>query len=121
VNICYEVFSGDIPCETGILNLSSHDWLLKKTSSMMMMVVVMMMMTTMIPKKKLNFLFVILIVEECILLRLYTIKYDNQVTLLATIYLRANTTHVLFSQHVSAAMRHHQVKPNTIHQIISRY
>jgi hypothetical protein len=27
----------------------------------------------------------------------------------------------LFSQHVSAAMRHHQVKQNTIHQIISRY
>jgi hypothetical protein len=28
----------------------------------------------------------ILIVEECILLRLYTIKYDNHVTSLATIY-----------------------------------
>jgi hypothetical protein len=27
-----------------------------------------------------------LIVEECILLRLYTIKYDNHVTSLATIY-----------------------------------
>jgi hypothetical protein len=36
----------------------------------------------------------ILIVEECILLHLYTIKHDNHVTLLATIYLRANTTHV---------------------------
>jgi hypothetical protein len=39
-----------------------------------------------------------LIVEECILLRLYEylymIKHDNHVTLLATIYLRANTTHV---------------------------
>jgi hypothetical protein len=35
-----------------------------------------------------------LIVEECILLRLYTIKHDNHVTLLATIYLRANTIHV---------------------------
>jgi hypothetical protein len=27
----------------------------------------------------------------------------------------------LYSQHVSAAMRHHQVKPNTTHQITSRY
>jgi hypothetical protein len=36
----------------------------------------------------------ILIMEECILLRLYTIKHDNHVTLLATIYLRANTTYV---------------------------
>jgi hypothetical protein len=60
-------------------------------------------------------------VEECILLRLYMIKHDNHVTLLATIYSRANTTYVLFSQHVSVAMRHHQVKPNTIHQITSRY
>jgi hypothetical protein len=33
-------------------------------------------------------------VEECILLRLHMIKHDNHVTLLATIYLRANTTHV---------------------------
>jgi hypothetical protein len=32
-----------------------------------------------------------LIVEECILLRLYTIKHDNHVTLLATIYSCANT------------------------------
>jgi hypothetical protein len=62
-----------------------------------------------------------LIVEECILLRLYTIKHDNHVTLLSTIYSRANTTHVLFSQHVSVVMCHHQVKPNTIHQITSRY
>jgi hypothetical protein len=61
-----------------------------------------------------------LIVEECILLRLYTIKHDIHVTLPSTIYSRANTTHVLFSQHVSVAMRHHQVKPNTIHQITSR-
>jgi hypothetical protein len=38
----------------------------------------------------------VLIVEECILLRLYTIKYDNHVTSLATIYLRANTTHMLW-------------------------
>jgi hypothetical protein len=70
-----------------------------------------------------NFLQVVvgLIVEECIRLRLYTIKHDNHVTLLATIYSRANTTHVLFSQHVSLAMRHHQVKPTTIHQITSRY
>jgi hypothetical protein len=37
---------------------------------------------------------VVLIVEECILLRLYTIKHDNHVTLLATIYSRANITHV---------------------------
>jgi hypothetical protein len=51
----------------------------------------------------------------------YMIKHDNHVTLLATIYSRANTTHVLFSQHVSVAMRHHQVKPNKIHQITSRY
>jgi hypothetical protein len=50
-----------------------------------------------------------------------SIKHDNHVTLLATIYSRANTIHVLFSQHVSVAMRHHQVKPNTIHQITNRY
>jgi hypothetical protein len=31
---------------------------------------------------------IFLIVEECILLRQYTIKHANQVTLLATIYLR---------------------------------
>jgi hypothetical protein len=49
------------------------------------------------------------------------IKHDNHVTLLATIYSRANTTHVLFSQQVLVAMRHHQMKPNTIHQITSRY
>jgi hypothetical protein len=47
---------------------------------------------------------IFLIVEECILLRLYTIKHDNHVTLLATIYSRA--THVLFSQG-SVAMPHH--------------
>jgi hypothetical protein len=64
-------------------------------------------------------IFPILIVEECILLRLYTIKHDNHVTLLAIIYSRA--THVLFSQRVSVAMHHHQVKPNTTHQITSRY
>jgi hypothetical protein len=35
-----------------------------------------------------------LIVEECILLHLYTIKHDNHVTLLTTIYSRADITHV---------------------------
>jgi hypothetical protein len=49
------------------------------------------------------------------------VEHDNHVTLLATIYLRANTTHVFIFTTCFAAMRHHQVKPNTIHQIISRY
>jgi hypothetical protein len=45
-----------------------------------------------------------------------------------TLYLTRNylfyvqTLHTsLYSQHVSAAMRHHPVKPNTTHQITSRY
>jgi hypothetical protein len=48
------------------------------------------------------------------------VKHDNHVTCQLFIYVQI--LHIsLFSQHVSAAMRHHQVKPNTIHQIISRY
>jgi hypothetical protein len=74
MNIHYEIFSGDIPCEAGILNLSSHDWLLEKTLSMMTM------MTMMIPKKKLNFPFVsfadgqmrlIELTEHSVILKLY--------------------------------------------------
>jgi hypothetical protein len=62
-------------------------------------------------------LWIILIVEECILLRLYTIKYDDHVTY-SQLFIYVQTLHTsLYSQHVSAAMRHHQVKPNTTHQL----
>jgi hypothetical protein len=47
------------------------------------------MMITYVKNIQLN-----LIVEEYILLRQYTIKHDNHITLPATIHLRANTTHV---------------------------
>jgi hypothetical protein len=38
--------------------------------------------------------FIILIVDECILLRLYTIKHDNHVTSFATIFSCVNIAHV---------------------------
>jgi hypothetical protein len=49
------------------------------------------------------------------------IEHDNHVTLLATIYLRANTTHVFIFTTCFGCDAPSSGEAETIHQIISRY